>query len=53
MFLSAQRLTYMTPFVNLASEFEPAVLMQAQINLWAAYSEAHQQGTQCILADSK
>lgn len=37
----------------MASEFEPAAFMQAQINLWAAYSEAHQQGTQYILADSK
>jgi hypothetical protein len=33
-------------------EFEPAVFMQAQVNFWIAYSEAHQQGTQCIPADS-
>ncbi len=41
-----------TAVANMEYEFEPAVFVQAQVSLWIAYSEAHQQGTQCIPADS-
>ncbi len=41
-----------TAAANIEYEFEPAVFMQAQVSLWIAYSEAHQQGTQCKPADS-
>ncbi len=41
-----------TAVANVECEYEPAVFMQAQVNFWVAYSEAHQQGTQCISAES-
>ena len=41
-----------TAVANMECEVEPALFMQAQVDLWIAYSEAHQQGTQCIPADS-
>lgn len=45
-------LQHTTAVATMECEFEPAVFMQAQVNLWIAYSEAHQQGTQFTPADS-